>query len=200
MCQFPLFETIAIIDGQPQNLPYHQQRYNEAMRGYFSVEPQLNLAEIIQVPSQFQQGLVRCRVDYNAADFACAFFPYQPRQIRTFQCVQTQGLDYRFKYADRKRFDFIQTLQADEAIIINDGFVSDCSIGNLLFLKENQWVSSSHFLLKGTQLSKLLAEGKVVLAPIKAEDLASYEKVMMINALNPFDEQRALPISVIQMW
>ncbi|UKH16653.1 aminotransferase class IV family protein [Actinobacillus pleuropneumoniae] len=197
MCRFPLFETIAIIDGEPQNLAYHQQRFESAMKQYFNAQPKWQLAEVICVPDEFQQGSVRCRIDYNASEFQQQFFFYSQRKINVFQCVYTENLDYRFKYSDRKRLDSLKTLQADEVIIINNGKVSDCTIGNLLFLKQGQWFSSQDYLLKGTQLSKLLEAGMVQLVQITSQDLPQYEQVMMVNALNPFDLQRALPISAI---
>lgn len=197
MCRFPLFETIAIIDGEPQNLAYHQQRFESAMEQYFNVTSQRQLAEIICVPNKFQLGRVRCRIDYNANEFQQQFFHYTPRKLNSFQCVYTEDLDYRFKYSDRKRLDLLKTLQADEVVIINNGKVSDCTIGNLLFLKQGQWFSSQDYLLKGTQLTKLVEEGMVQLVQITPQDLPQYEQVMMVNALNPFDLQRALPISAI---
>lgn len=108
-----------------------------------------------------------------------------------------ENWDYHLKFSDRKRFDLLPILQNEEVIILNNGYVSDCSIGNLLFLKQGIWYSPQHYLLKGTQLSKLLDEGKVVLAKIAKQDLHQYEKIMLINALNPFEEPRALPCSQI---
>ncbi|VEI46731.1 Branched-chain amino acid aminotransferase/4-amino-4-deoxychorismate lyase [Actinobacillus equuli] len=93
--------------------------------------------------------------------------------------------------------DSLKILQADEVIIINNGKVSDCTIGNLLFSRKGRWFSSRDYLLKGTQLTKLVEEGIVQLVQITPQDLPQYEQVMMVNALNPFDLQRALPISVI---
>lgn len=197
MCRFPLFETIAIIDGEPKNLAYHQQRFESAIKQYFNEQPQWQLAEVICVPDEFQQGSVRYRIDYNASEFQQQFSLYSPRKINSFQCVYTEDLDYRFKYSDRKRLDSLKTLQADEVIIINNGKVSDCTIGNLLFLKQGQWFSSQDYLLKGTQLTKLVETGVVDFVQITAQDLLQYEQIMMVNALNPFDLQRALPISAI---
>ncbi|MCL7724823.1 aminotransferase class IV family protein [Actinobacillus pleuropneumoniae] len=197
MCRFPLFETIAIIDGESQNLAYHQQRLESTMNQYFHTQPQQQLADMICVPDEFQQGRVRCRIDYNVSEFQQRFFFYTPRKINSFQCVYAEDLDYRFKYSDRKRLDSLKTLQADEVIIINNGKVSDCTIGNLLFNRKGQWFSSQDYLLKGTQLTKLVETGVVDLVQITAQDLLQYEQIMMVNALNPFDLQRALPISAI---
>lgn len=197
MCQFPLFETLAVRDGKFQNLIFHQQRVNNAFQHFFRSKCILNLAEIA-IPIEFQQGFFRCRIDYSQSDFIVSFYPYQPRKIERFQLVYTDNLDYQFKYSDRKRLNFQEKLSpqlADEVIIINNGFVSDCSIGNLLFYKKGKWFSPQHYLLKGTQLSYLLDQNKVTLLPIKAEEIFSFEQIMLINALNPFDLTRAIPIS-----
>ncbi|MDO9795428.1 branched-chain amino acid aminotransferase, partial [Glaesserella parasuis] len=66
---------------------------------------------------------------------------------------------------------------------------------NLLFLKQGKWYSPNHYLLKGTQLSYLLDEQKISLIDIPVEALFDYEQIMVINALNPFDLQRAVPIT-----
>ncbi len=80
MCQFPLFETLSIIDGQVQNLQYHQQRFEQATQEYFGCEPRFRLADILVVPEAYQQGKVRCRIDYNAAEFELKFFTYSPKK------------------------------------------------------------------------------------------------------------------------
>ena len=177
MSQFPVFETIAILDGIPQNLAFHQVRMDNAIEKLFKQTSVFNLAEIIQVPERYQNGLVRCRIDYNQQDYHIIFSIYQKREI--------------FKYSNRENFDLIK-IEKDEAIIIQNGKVTDCRVGNLLFLKNNIWYSPKDYLLKGTQLSYLLSQNKIKLVEIKIEDLHQYEKIMMINAMNPFDESRAI--------
>ncbi|QIM64835.1 aminotransferase class IV family protein [Frederiksenia canicola] len=193
MCQFPLFETLAVIDGQFQRLNYHQQRVNLAFEHFFKSETILDLTKIT-IPTAFKSGFFRCRIDYSAIAFDIKFYAYTPRKMTRFQCVYTEDLDYQFKYSDRKRLDFAKDLQIDEVIIINNGFVSDCTIGNLLFLKNEKWYSPQHYLLKGTQLTYLLDQQKVELMPIHIDDLFGYEKIMVINALNPFEPERAVSI------
>ncbi|MDO4697571.1 MAG: aminotransferase class IV family protein [Pasteurellaceae bacterium] len=194
MCRFPLFETLAVVDGQFRRVEYHQQRVNFAFQHYFKAECRLVLRQI-PIPTEFQHGFFRCRMDYNASDFAVGFYPYQPRKIEQFQCVYTENLDYRFKYSDRKGVDFGQKMQNVESIIVNNGKVSDCTIGNLLLLKNGVWYSPADYLLKGTQLSYLLDQKQVVLTEICPENLFDYQQIMLINALNPFELSRAIPIN-----
>lgn len=199
MSLYPIFETLSIIDGVVQNIEYHQARFEKTMRTFFNKTTDIQLSGLINLPKEYCSGKIRCRIDYNHEAFEVKYFPYVPKAIRTFQCVYIEGLDYRFKYSDRQCLEKLKTESADEVIIINNGFVSDCTIGNLLFLKQNQWYSSTHLLLKGTQLSYLLAQNQVCLTEISVADLSSFEKVMMINALNPFDEKRAISVKHIRL-
>lgn len=194
MSQYPLFETLAVVDGNFRQIEFHQQRVNNAFKYYFNAIPQLHLDNIL-IPPSFKDGFFRCRIDYNSTTFKIGFFPYTPKKLTTFQCVFTENMDYRFKYSNRKRLDDLKNNHTDEIIIINNGYVSDCTIGNLLFLKNNNWYSSADYLLKGTQLHALLEKQAVELIKIDTNAIFNFEKIMMINALNPFDITRAIPIT-----
>lgn len=198
MSQFPLFETLLIKDGIPQNIAYHQQRFNLACREFFKVDPFLNLIEVIIPPIMNCDEILRCRLDYNQSDYQVNFFTYKPKQITEFQVIETQQLDYQFKYRDRTFFQSLPTNEQREVIIVNNGKVSDCTIGNLLFLKQGKWFSPQDYLLKGTQLSRLLDEKQVELCEITPNNLTNFEQVMLINALNPFDPARAIPIQAVR--
>ena len=191
MSLFPVFETIAIIDGIPQNLAFHQARMDNTIEKLFQKTSVFNLEEIIQVPTEYQNGLIKCRIDYNQQDFNIIFSAYQRREIRNYQCVYLDNLDYTLKYTNRTIFEDINMIK-DEAVIIHDKKVTDCRIGNLIFFKDGSWYGSKNYLLKGTQLSRLLSENRVQLKEINADEIHQYEKVMMINAMNPFDESRAI--------
>ncbi|QLB20403.1 branched-chain amino acid aminotransferase [Vespertiliibacter pulmonis] len=194
MYHYPLFETLAVIDGNIQHIELHQQRIQYSFKYYFKKTCSLFLKDI-HIPKEYQSGFFRCRIDYSSEKNSVNFFSYMPRKIAKFHCIETKDLDYQFKYSDRKRLDSLNNYQPDEIIIINNNFISDCTIGNLIFLKKNKWYSPTHYLLKGTQLTYLLLENKIKLVPITKSDLFNYEKIMMINALNPFNEQRAIPIN-----
>lgn len=191
MSRFPVFETIAIIDGIPQNLSFHQARMDNTIEKLFQKTSVFNLEEIIQVPTEYQNGLIKCRIDYNQQDLNIIFSVYQRREIRNYQCVYLDNLDYTFKYTNRTIFEDIK-MTKDEAVIIQDKKVTDCRIGNLIFFKDGIWYGPKNYLLKGTQLSRLLSENRVQLKEIYTDEIHQYEKVMMINAMNPFDESRAI--------
>lgn len=198
-----LFETLAIVDGKVQNLYYHQQRYQQGLSYLIDVAQQdlplksSLIVDYLSIPSEYQTGLVRCRVDYDGWQIKVEFFPYQARQLQRFALLQADDLDYRYKYANRDAFNVLmqQKGHADDIIIIQHGLITDCSIGNLLFEQDGQWFTPQCPLLAGTQRAKLLAEGKIQLRDIAVNSLAHYQRMMMVNALNPFAESRAVQIT-----
>ncbi|WP_301099824.1 aminotransferase class IV family protein [Otariodibacter sp.] len=196
MCHYPLFETLSLINGKFQNLSFHQERMDHAFNNYLKVKPNFNLSDIV-IPNEYQQGIFRCRIDYNINKYEMQISPYIPRKIEQFQCVSMENFDYSFKFTDRKRLDSFKNLQkpSQEILIVNNGKISDCTIGNLLFLKNDRWYSPKDYLLKGTQLASLLEKSLVELVSISIDDVFEYEEIMMINALNPFDRKRAIIIN-----
>ncbi|MGR6980217.1 aminotransferase class IV family protein [Testudinibacter sp. P27/CKL/0425] len=185
---YPLFETIAVEQGVLQNLAYHQQRYQQALAAYYPNQPLQRLDfSTIRVPSEFQQGLVRCRVDYCATTQQVRFFPYQRRQIRRFKPIIADDLDYSLKFSERTLLDqlYAQRGDCDEIIIVQQGLLTDCTIGNLVLLQNGIWYTPRRPLLAGTQRAKLLAEQRIVPRDIPLATLAEYREIRLINALNP---------------
>lgn len=188
---FPLFETIAIIDGQPQNLYLHQQRYLRSLQQYYGIFGKIaDFSTLIQVPVDFQTGLVRCRLDYNQHIQQLRFFPYQRRQFINFQPVLCDEIHYDLKFSQRMMLDILYTQRqnADEILIVKKGLITDCSIGNLLFKRQGQWFSPQTPLLQGTQRELLLRQEKIQLRHIKLSELDLFEDIRVINALNPLED------------
>lgn len=190
---FPLFETIAIVNDELQQLAWHQQRYEASLAKFYgeNVVKVHDLAKIIQIstaPEQTQHSpIIRCRVDYNRQDYQVQYFAYQRKTYRTFQPVICDEIEYGLKYADRTYLNQLlqQKGDCDEIMIIKQGKVTDCSIGNLVFRQGEQWFTPDTPLLAGTQRAKLLAENKIQQCPILLEDVANFDEIRLINALNP---------------
>ena len=185
---FPLFETLCIENGKIQNIDLHQVRYERGLREYYgkSAVKIFNLFSLIQLPEPLQNRLVRCRIDYNAKTTQIQYFEYHRKIYRTFQPVICDDIEYCLKYADRS---LINTLLAqrgtcDEIIIIKNGKVTDCSIGNLIFRQGEKWYTPDTPLLRGTQREKLLQEGKIQESTIFQEDIVNFDEIKIINAMN----------------
>lgn len=185
---FPLFETLCIENGSVKNIELHQARYERSLRQFYgkSAVNIFNLFDLIQLPEHLQHQLVRCRIDYNAIDTQVQYFEYTRKIYRTFQPVVCDDIDYALKYANRELINqlFSQRGNCDEIIIIKNGKVTDCSIGNLIFRKGEKWFTPDTPLLAGTQREKLLRERKIYETTIYEKDISQFDEIRLINALN----------------
>lgn len=194
---FPLFETIAILGGMPQNLILHQQRYQNSLSDYYPNQrcQPLNLANVIlSAWNKFSENnhadtanpLFRCRIDYNTTHYQIGFFPYTKKSYSHFQPVVCDSIDYHLKFANRDIFAKLlqQKGDADEVMIIKNGYVTDCTLGNLIFKKQGEWFTPNTPLLQGTQRAKLLDEQKISERIIRWQDIDNYEEIRLINAMN----------------
>lgn len=196
-----LFETLAIKNSKPLNINYHNERF---IKGQLLMNKPLIISDIstlINPPKALmpdsKKSLMRCRVTYNAWGVDVSYSHYTPKAIKRFKLVYSDDIKYDYKYDNRQALDELmaQKSHCDEIIIIKQGLVTDCSIGNLLFLKQGIWYTPTMPLLHGTQRAFLLDNQQIVTADMTTDKLMTYEKIMMINALNPFDERRAIPIT-----
>ncbi|PVX31679.1 4-amino-4-deoxychorismate lyase [Pasteurella langaaensis DSM 22999] len=189
---FPLFETICIAQHQIQNIAYHQQRYENALRHFYgkSAVKIYDFLAIIQqsadFPTELLSPVTRCRIAYNATDYQIQFFPYQPKLIQTFKPIVCDDIDYNFKISDRTLLNtlFAQRGDCDEIMIIKQGKVTDCSIGNLCFRRGERWFTPDSPLLAGTQRQALLEKGIIQEVPIFADDIEDFDEIRLINAMN----------------
>jgi len=189
-----LFETIACVDGQLKNLKWHQKRLDKSYKALFNSISEINLEEI-EVPKQARTGLWKCRVTYNQQDKLIAFNPYVRSKIQLLKIVES-NLSYQLKFDDREEINrlFYKRGKADDILIVKDGFVTDSSKANALFFDGKKWVTPEVPLLPGTMRAQLLYSGKIKAKPISKTDLATYEKIMLVNAMNPFDDSKALKL------
>lgn len=194
---FPLFETLAVVDGVAQNLDYHQQRYQNSLSIFYPTRAYqvLDFTRLIPLAlmsysAQYQPedlpNLLRCRVDYNATHYQIGFFPYVKKSYHAFSPVVCDNIDYSLKYTNRQKFADLLTQKgnADEILIIKNGYVTDCTIGNLIFRQQGEWFTPSTPLLQGTQRAKLLEYGMISERLIRLQDIDKFEEVRLINALN----------------
>lgn len=194
-----LFETLAIKNGQVLNIDYHHERFKQGqlfLHCHITID---DITDVICVPDDFKNKFIRCRITYDKYNINVQYFDYTPKIIQSFKIIECDEIDYTYKYDDRTLLNELlsQKEGCDEIIIIKHDFVTDCSIGNLLFFKDGHWHTPDTPLLHGTQRAYLLDNKIIKPATIRRSDIWQYKKVMMINALNAFDENRAVDIAKI---
>lgn len=191
MCR--LFETIRVENGKAVSLRWHQQRVEQIT----SVE----LAPYIERLSLPSDGVYKLRIDYDTASgiIGSTLQKYEERRVKTLKAIRCDTISYPFKYADRQVLDGLRARRGccDDVLIIKNAHVTDVTYANILFSAGGRWFTPSTPLLKGTCREKLLDEGVVTERLITEEEICCYDNAMLINAMLPFDEARAFPVTGI---
>jgi len=179
-----LLETIKIEDGKIDNLFYHQKRFDKSRQLLFQVENTIDLNTLIITP---KQGLYRCRIIYGKHIHSIEYIPYTPKKVHRINIVSS-SLDYSYKYANREALNSLLSTQdnANDILIEKNGFITDTSIANIAFYKEDQWITPALPLLEGTMREKLLDEGFLKKENITIDNLEKYSQVALMNAMLGF--------------
>jgi 4-amino-4-deoxychorismate lyase len=196
---FRLFETICIKNGVPQNLFWHERRMNKARHEVWNQKKEIRLAEQINVPESFVQGVVKCNIEYGPDIQLVYYNRYKPRKIKSLKMIFSCTVDYHLKFCDRSVVEslFDRRGNCDEIVIIKDGFLTDTSISNLIFFDGRQWFTPNTPLLMGTCRDRLIARGEVLERPITPFDLDQFIGVKLINAMRDPEDQELIPIGNI---
>lgn len=197
MCQ--LLETIKLENGQLFNLDYHNRRLNAARQELFQGCPIIDLGAYIQVPENCHSGLFRCRVLYARQIDSVEFIAQPARTFRSLKLLEQNNIDYHLKYADRSQLNELLAKkgEADEIILVKNGLLTDCCIGNLVLWDGKNWHTPASPLLAGTQRQKLLDTAQIKENNIAISDLNNYLELGIINAFFDLENMPRIKISNI---
>ncbi len=178
-------ETIKIDNGIVHFLKFHNERFNKTRQILFNTATKINLASYLQPP---KIGIYRCRVIYADKIEKIEYIPYQTKNFQTFKIVETNEIDYSFKYLNRDAINKLVELKglADDILIIKQNLITDTSIANVAFWLNNQWLTPLKPLLAGTTRRRLLQAKKITTANLSLNDIKFAEKMAIMNALIGF--------------
>ncbi len=197
MCQ--LVESLKLKDGILQNLEYHQNRMNRSMNELFPDAEKIELVKAITIPENCKSGIYKVRVVYRSEIEKIEIEPYVFRTIQSLKVVHHEQIDYHLKYTNRQVLQelFAQRGLCDDIIIIKYGFVTDSFAANLLFFDGEKWFTPTTPLLMGTKRQLLIERGIISEKEIREEDIRSYQKVGLINALIDFQEMPVIAVEKV---
>lgn len=186
-----LIETICIVDGEASHVEYHNRR-----AGFALPEP------ILPSGLGLESGRVKWRFVYGEGAEEQDFTPYVLPSIRSLQCVDGGDIDYARKYEDRAALNalFARRGSCDDVLIIRDGWVTDTSFCNVVFENEEGLFTPSHPLLEGTKRRFLLDRGIIAERDIAVNDIASYDRVRLVNAMLDLADEIVVPIESIRTF
>lgn len=189
-------ETIKIQNGVPDNLERHMARFRRTS-AHFLGKPLAfpDLTPHIPAP----RGLFKARIVYGEAVEQIEVLPYVPRVIRALRLVESEPFDYGYKSLDRARIDalYLRKGEADDILIAVEGRVCDTSYTNVLFSDGRRLYTPDTCLLNGTRRQQLIAGGVVVERPVRVEDIPSFERILLVNAMMDLTDAISLPVSAV---
>jgi len=199
MIDHELFETLKIINGNIQNIHYHDERVNRSRLSLYAVHGKIKLADSIEVPKECASGIYKCRIAYGKTIGEAVFEPYRRKAVNTISIVISNSIDYKFKFTDRNEINSLmnQRGDSDEILLLKNGLFTDTSIANIAFYDGSKWYTPKEPLLKGTKRAMLLDENMIETADISLSMLSQFKEASIFNAMIELGEI-LLPIEQIK--
>ncbi|MBI3218089.1 MAG: aminotransferase class IV [Bacteroidetes bacterium] len=176
-------ETIKLLNGEFYNLEYHQQRLSDTCSHFKLTD--IKLHSFLKDQSIPRKGLYKCRIVYGADQTKFECIPYHAKSVKSLKLVESDSIDYQFKWEDRTEMNqlFNQRGDADDVIVVKNGLVTDSSYANLLFWNGKNWLTPNEPLLRGTQREFLIKTELIKQTTVSISDLRKFEKVKLINSM-----------------
>lgn len=195
-----LFETIRIVNGQIQNIDYHNSRLNKSRCAVFKVHDKIRLEQYLDIPSEYTSGLVKCKVIYGLTILDVTYSKYSPRVINSIQLVTVNQINYKYKFLDRENLEqlFLRRGNCDEIMIVKNGLITDTSFSNVIFSDGTKWLTPANPLLPGTMRSNLLAKKLIAEQKITLDDIWKFQSIQLINSMLPIESGTSIPIGNVR--
>ena len=190
-------ESLKLVGERFSNIELHQQRIDLTCK-VFSINSKIELKDI-SIPN-FNDDLVRkCRIIYSKDDFSVSFSEYKQRKIESLKVVFDDTIDYSYKFENRDRLNslFEDRGGCSDIIIVKNGCLTDTSFSNIVLFDGDKYFTPSSFLLNGTMRQKLLIDNIIFEKEIKLEDIHSFKKLYLINALNSLEDSLSINVENI---
>jgi len=194
---YPYLETIKLLEGEFFRLKYHRQRMTNV--GAMGVNlPDFELEKLLRESDFPVSGFFKCRFLYGTEGYNISYEAYEKRKIDSLQLIELEIEKTPFKGSDRSAYQSAFQLRnkCDDVLISTHGFITDSSYANVAFYDGHQWFTPARPLIPGTNRAMLLEQEKIFLAEIKSDNLGSYQKISIFNAMIEFGEIE-LPVSKI---
>jgi len=192
-----LVETIKVENGIPLNVSFHNERMIRSLFGVFGLRNEPDLEKFINIPSFAFKGIYKCRIEYDSKIRKVEFLPYIIRPVRSLKLIFDDNINYTYKYVNRDNIYRLMGMRGncDDILIIKNGMVTDSSYANVIFRDVNDnWVTPSSYLLRGTKRESLFKSGQISEANIAFRDIQKYSEVKLINAMLGIEDTVGIPV------
>jgi 4-amino-4-deoxychorismate lyase len=189
-----LFETVKVKNKRLCNIELHNQRVANSRRILFGEDRSFNLQDFITLPDHLDHGIYKCRIVYAKTVEHVEFERYTLQRICTLQIVEDDTIQYSHKYLDRSCIESLKRSgDADDILLVKNGFVSDVSFANIAFYNGKNWTTPSNPLLNGTKRQLLIKTGVIREEEIRCGDLDRFTHAALINAMLDLYDSPIIP-------
>lgn len=171
------FETVKCEDGAAYNLEYHCRRIAR------TIMININLQEYI-LP--INDDFLKCKVIYDKYGVLDVLYePYVKRLIKSFKIIHDDTIEYKHKSVHRESIETLYEKKgnADEIIIVKNGWITDTSIANIAIFDGSNWLTPAVPLLRGTTQERLIENKELIQANISVDMLKNAKKIALLNAM-----------------
>lgn len=182
-----MIESIRVFNRKVSHIRWHNERCNASRKSLFGCSDLIDLRKIIKIPDNLPDGLFKCRIIYGSKIEDIHFEPYTVRNIRKLIAVNTDNIEYPYKFLERPELDALYAMrnEADEILIIKNGLLTDAYYYNVLIQIDGQYYTPSKPLLQGTRLQSLRQSLSITPADITVDMLMRSNAITLINAMTP---------------
>lgn len=194
-----LIDTICYENGRFQRLDLHNERINRSRKDLFGIKDELQIKDYLSIPSALIADKVKCRITYGENIEKIDYERYEMKLIHSLKLINGDHIDYAYKYSDRSFLNDLFRLKenADDILIVKDGFITDTSYANIVFLKDGIWTTPSTPLLKGTRRESYLKSGEITISQLQPKDLNQFLEARIINAMISLEQSPIIQIQNI---
>jgi 4-amino-4-deoxychorismate lyase len=160
------------------------------MKRLFSVPAYPVLKDLINVPSEYKTGLVKCRVIYSEGIESIAYENYTKPSIESIKLIEDNGISYDHKFLIRDRLSQWKATckPKEDFIIVKNGLLTDGFYYNVVVEMNGMLYTPEKPLLKGVMRQYLIDRKIIVSKNLTVDDLKASKKIHLINALNPLKQ------------
>lgn len=191
-------ETIRVEEGRMWNVKWHNERLNRTRRRLWQTTDDWDIECLYK--GILPESRHKLRFVYSEKGIEeISIAPYVLRPIASLRMVEADEIDYSLKSTDRSALQavFGQRGDCDDVLIVKGRLLTDTSIANVALFDGVKWLTPAHPLLKGTARNRLLAEGVMEEADIRATDLQHFTELRLINAMVDWGEWK-LPVEAVK--
>ena len=186
-----LNESIKVLNGDTPDINEHLQRVIRTIQYFYSKSNEkfdfISCVNTVleRERDKISDGLFKLRVVYSDRFISGTLIPYIPKRIKRLKLVESDDIEYPFKYENRTAIDSLLSYKdkCDDILIVKTGVITDTSYSNIVFERMGNLYTPDSYLLAGTKRAKLIREGLIREEKIRPCDIDKYDKAYLINSM-----------------